>query len=107
MADRAERRRLATILADEDYGPRLARLGRADETRVLKLISDNKGREARKEILELDAKRVGKRRTLTRVKRFVKLSPADRSRTWAEEMELLTDDEKMEIFWDNYDSLML
>ncbi len=61
MASSAERR-LARILADEDYGPKLARLRGQDEKRVLTLIDQNKGREARQEILRLDEARRSKRR---------------------------------------------
>lgn len=55
-------RRLQTILNDEDYGPKLARLNRADERRVLDLIEQNKGKQARSEILRLDEARRAKRR---------------------------------------------
>lgn len=61
MASSAERR-LARILSDEDYGPKLARLRGQDEKRVLTLIDQNKGREARQEILRLDEARRAKRR---------------------------------------------
>lgn len=61
MASSAERR-LARILSDEDYGPKLARLRGQDEKRVLTLIDQNKGREARQEILRLDEARRVKRR---------------------------------------------
>lgn len=50
-------KRLERILADEDYGPKLARMNRADEARVLDLIDRNKGREARSEITRLDEAR--------------------------------------------------
>jgi len=55
-------KRLERILADEDYGPKLARLNRKDEAYVLDLIDRNKGREARKEILRLDTARRERRR---------------------------------------------
>lgn len=61
MASNAEKR-LARILSDEDYGPKLARLRGQDEKRILTLIDENKGREARKEILRLDEARRAKRR---------------------------------------------
>ena len=56
-ADRNARRRLHTLLADEDYGPKLARLRGEDERRVLRLIDENRGREARAAIDEADARR--------------------------------------------------
>jgi hypothetical protein len=54
---RAYQQRLARILADELYGPKLARLNRSDTGHVLKLLQDNRGAEARREILSRDAKR--------------------------------------------------
>lgn len=51
------KRRLNRILADEDYGPKLARLGRRDQREVLELIEQNRGREARAAIVRLDERR--------------------------------------------------
>lgn len=51
-------RRLRRILTDEDYGPKLVRLSRADQRTVLDLIDENRGREARSAIDRLDAVRV-------------------------------------------------
>lgn len=62
MAMNNAERRLARILADEDYGPKLARLRGNDERRILNLIEQNKGKEARSEILRLDEARRAKRR---------------------------------------------
>lgn len=56
-ADRNARRRLQTLLADEDYGPKLARLRGEDERRVLRLVEQNRGKEARAAIDEADARR--------------------------------------------------
>lgn len=56
MATAAERR-LLRILSDESYGPKLARLRGEDESRVLRLIDQNKGKEARSEIVRLDEER--------------------------------------------------
>lgn len=61
-------KRLERILADEDYGPKLARLNRKDEAHILDLIDRNKGREARKEILRLDTERIARRRRPTKAK---------------------------------------
>lgn len=55
--ERNEQRRLRAILSDENYGPKLVRLGKADQRIILDLISENKGREARKRIVKLDATR--------------------------------------------------
>lgn len=50
-------RRLAYILSDETYGPKLARLRGLEERRILNLIGENRGNEARKAILEADEQR--------------------------------------------------
>ena len=63
MAKSNALKRLERILADEEYGPKLARLNRKDETYVLDLIDRNKGLEARKEIVRLDEARRASRRT--------------------------------------------
>lgn len=65
-ADRNARRRLQTLLSDEDYGPKLARLRGADERRVLRLISENRGAEARREILAADERRLERARVQRR-----------------------------------------
>jgi hypothetical protein len=67
-------KRLERILGDEDYGPKLARLNRKDESYILDLIDRNKGREARKEILRLDTeRRERKRGSTTRLPTIEKL----------------------------------
>ena len=70
-ADRNAIARLRTLLRDEDYGPKLARLRGADERRVLDLVEQNRGREARAAILDADERRraherEARRRTLFR-----------------------------------------
>lgn len=102
----AEQRRLYRILLDEDYGPKLARLNRADERKVLDLIERNQGRDARRLIVELDAKRREKlrasahKRTLAaRVKEFLSKEPVERSR------ERPVDETRE--FWELYDSGVL
>lgn len=57
MARDPAERRLARILSDEEYGPKLARLRGEDERQVLRLIEENRGKEARKAILTLDERR--------------------------------------------------
>jgi hypothetical protein len=59
-------RRLARILSNEEYGPKLARLRGEDEKRVLRLIEQNRGDEARKAILEADENRRERQRELRR-----------------------------------------
>jgi hypothetical protein len=53
----AYRRRVNTLLNNEDYGPKLARLGAHDQRTVLELVYQNRGREARSEIVRLDRER--------------------------------------------------
>lgn len=50
-------RRVWALLLNEDYGPALARLNKRDTAYILGLVQQNRGREARAEILRLDAKR--------------------------------------------------
>ncbi len=57
VAERNYQRRLKRILDDPDYGAKLARLRGADEQRVLQLIYDNRGRDARAAIDEADERR--------------------------------------------------
>jgi len=66
MAKSNAMKRLERILGDEEYGPKLVRLNRKDEAYVLDLIDQNKGREARKEILRLDKERIARRRKPTK-----------------------------------------
>lgn len=56
-ADRNALRRLQRLLDDEVYGPALARLRGQDERRVLEAISENRGNDARREILAADQRR--------------------------------------------------
>lgn len=93
-ADSLARRRLNTILADEDYGPKLVRLSKRDQRVVLDLIQDNKGRDARRTILELD----GMRRTKNRVMRYIRLAPQERIDDHP--------DEETPDFWDMYEEEM-
>jgi len=57
MASKAAMRRLQYILADEEYGPKFARLRGNDERRILDLIDAGRGKEARAAILEADERR--------------------------------------------------
>lgn len=72
MADRNALRRLKAILEDEEYGPKLARLNRADERKVLDLIESNpggRGKAYRDEIIRLDKARLDKARQRRQVKK--------------------------------------
>jgi hypothetical protein len=69
--DRNALRRLRSLLNDEEYGPKLARLRGTDERRVLDLVSEGRGREARAAINDADQRRLerereSRRRTLYR-----------------------------------------
>jgi hypothetical protein len=48
---------LRSLLSDENYGPKLARLRGADERRVLDLVEANRGSEARQYITSADERR--------------------------------------------------
>lgn len=72
MARNSAEQRLLRILSNEDYGPKLARLRGDEERYILRLIDQNKGKEARREILRLDEER----RARERAKRAAKRSPS-------------------------------
>lgn len=72
---RNERRRLASILKDEEYGPKLARLRGAAERRVLDLVEQGRGREARKQILFEDELRRKKNRSKARERSKAQRAP--------------------------------
>jgi hypothetical protein len=50
-------RRVARLRNDEKFGPKLARLSKGEQNRVLGLVRDNRGREARTTLTELDTAR--------------------------------------------------
>lgn len=90
-------RRLDALLKDEEYGPPLVRLNKGDERKVLDLIDANKGRDARKLILELDAKRRTHERTRARVRRYRALPPRMRRESRPTEERN---------FWEMYDAMV-
>jgi hypothetical protein len=100
MPQSPAQKRLARILNDTTehyYGEKLvrvAKVNKAGERRVLELIDQNRAREARALILQLDKNR----RASSRAKRYVKLTQAERTEHWPahEERE----------FWDEYKELM-
>jgi hypothetical protein len=75
MSPQSEQRRaearLTRLLNDEEYGPKLVRLSRTDERTVLDLIEANRGRAARKKLIELDEARRHRERVTSRVRRYV------------------------------------
>lgn len=72
MARSAAEQRLLRILSNEDYGPKLARLRGEEERYILRLIDQNKGKEARREILRLDEERRARQRAKRAAKRSSK-----------------------------------
>lgn len=78
MAQTNASRRLNRILRDEDYGPKLVRLSRADQRTILELISENRGRQARAEILRLDEARRAHNTVRRRALRYSQLPEEER-----------------------------
>jgi hypothetical protein len=95
---------LAALLRDEEYGPKLARLGRADERRILDLVYDNRGREARRELNILDAKRREKRTLGGKARAYARLSPKDYA-DWRNAMDDANENQSM--FWSLYKAAVL
>lgn len=99
------KRRLATLLADPEYGAKLARLSRADERVVLDLIYANRGREARQRLNELDAARRRHRTLGERARDYAKLPRRIRKQEWRPIMNRIVNHEKE--FWKLYRSAVL
>ena len=78
MAQSNASRRLNRILRDEDYGPKLVRLSRADQRSILELIDANRGAQARREILRLDENRRRRRTVQRRAERYATRPPEQR-----------------------------
>ncbi len=78
MAQTNASRRLNRVLRDEDYGPKLVRLSRADQRRILDLIDNNRGAQARREILRLDAERRAHATIRRRALRYAHLPAGER-----------------------------
>lgn len=98
----AAKRRLGTILADETYGPRLARLTNAEARPILDLVYENKGREARKAILEADENRRLRNRVLAKVRPYVAKTPSERSEEHPEFTDGDLYDQHASLIWDLY-----
>lgn len=97
MAQTNASRRLNRILRDEDYGPKLVRLSRADQRHILDLIDANRGAQARREILRLDEARRHRNTIQRRALRFSHLPPEKRTGDYRP-------DEERE-FWAEYDRI--
>ena len=98
MAQSNASRRLNRVLRDEDYGPKLVRLNRADQRKILDLIDANRGAQARKEILRLDAERRARNTVRRRALRYSHVPAEDRRGEGRP-------DETRE-FWSNYDQIV-
>jgi hypothetical protein len=101
----AAKRRLALLLRDEEYGPKLVRLNRADERRVLDLVYEGNGREARKAIDDLDAGRRRRRTLGEKARAYARLPRRTRSAEWRAIMEEVESHEGQ--FWALYRSAVL
>lgn len=106
-SDAAAERRLRTLLANEDYGPKLARLNRAEESRVLELISENRGKEARAAIDKADRNRRKGRQVRERARDYARQSKAQRKAGRQDVLDEIqdADDEVLwdSVFWRAYD----
>ena len=95
-------RRLRSILLNEDYGPKLVRLSNADQQRVLQLVNQNKGREARTLITELDTGRRRRNSTARRAKRYANLNTVNRTLFWNDYKEQADETGDSAEFWALY-----
>lgn len=98
MAQSNASRRLNRLLRDEDYGPKLVRLNRRDQRHILDLIDANRGAQARREILRLDAERRARNTIRRRALKYSHLPPSDRTGEGRP-------DETRE-FWASYDQIV-
>lgn len=101
----AAKRRLAALLRNEEYGPKLARLRRADERRVLDLVYENQGREARQAIDDLDSRRRRRRTLGEKARSYARLPRRNRSSQWRTTMDDIHGHEQQ--FWSLYRSAVL
>lgn len=62
-------RRLTRLRSDEKYGQKLARLPKGEQARIIDLVRDNRGREARTTLLKLDEERRERVRIASAVRR--------------------------------------
>lgn len=84
MARSPAEQRLLRILSHEEYGPKLARLTGDDERYVLRLIDQNKGKDARRAITRLDEERRARERAKRNAKRSTSQGPTIRGPTRGE-----------------------
>jgi hypothetical protein len=101
----AAKRRLALLLRDEEYGPKLVRLNRADERRVLELVYEGDGRQARRLINDLDSGRRRRRTLGEKARDYARKPRRQRSAEWRAIMEEVENHEGQ--FWALYRSAVL
>ncbi len=99
------KRRLNALLQDEEYGPKLVRLKREDERRVLELVYENRGREARQAIDDLDRARRRRRTLGEKARDYARLPRRTRKSTWQTTMSAVKDEEAQ--FWALYRAAVL
>jgi hypothetical protein len=99
------KRRLNALLRDEEYGPKLARLKRSDERVVLDLVYENRGREARQAIDDLDSGRRRRRTLGEKARDYARLPRRTRSQVWQTTRDKIKDDEAQ--FWSLYRAAVL
>lgn len=102
----AAKRRLNALLRDPEYGAKLARLNRRDERIVLDLVYENKGREARQAIIDLDAGRRRRRTLGEKARDYARLPRRTRSETWQTTRDRIPDDQEAQ-FWSLYRAAVL
>jgi len=95
-------RRLRTLLLNEDYGPKLVRLSNSDQQRVLQLVNQNKGREARALVNDLDVTRRRRNSTARRAKRYANLNTVNRTQFWADYRDQAEEQGDSAEFWALY-----
>lgn len=102
----AAKRRLSLLLRDEEYGPKLVRLDRAGERRVLDLIYENRGREARTVLTDLDSQRRRSRSLRSIARTYAHKAPAQRTADWKSTRSLPTVVADEAAFWELYSAMM-
>lgn len=99
-------RRLRAFLLNEEYGPKLVRLNRTQQQEVLQLINDNRGREARKRVTELDTERRTGNRIAARARKYANLTRTERSQEWSETRDWAQAEDASAEFWAIYQGLV-
>lgn len=99
-------RRLRTFLSDEEYGPKLVRLNRSQQQEILQLINDNRGRDARRRVVELDEERRSENRIAARARKYAKLTKRQRHDEWRDTRDWAEEQDASPEFWAIYQGLV-